>query len=126
MRPPQESDASPGGRCAILQAMRSLACRTTVTLALLICVICPLVETFDNWDHTIRTGNDTEYTLVVLALCVGVAYSFARLVFKSRLLGLVAKSVFGCCVLKSLLSGPSGYTLLLFDATSPPSILLRI
>ena len=30
---------------------------------------------FDQWDHTLQTGDDTEYTFVVLALCVGVAYS---------------------------------------------------
>src|SRR6266436_3113705 len=70
--------------------MRSRASRITVTLALLTCLICPLVEMFDNWDHTIQTGNDTEYSLVVLALCLGVAYSFARLVFKSALLGVLA------------------------------------
>lgn len=30
---------------------------------------------FDQWDHTLQTGDDTEYTFVVLALCAGVAYS---------------------------------------------------
>jgi len=34
-----------------------------------------------------QTGNDTEYGLVVLALCVGVAYSFARFIFRSASLG---------------------------------------
>src|SRR5207302_189474 len=48
--------------------MRSRASQIAVTLVLLTCLICPLVETFDNWDHTIQTGNDTEYALVVLAL----------------------------------------------------------
>jgi hypothetical protein len=74
--------------------MRSRTTRATVTLALLICLICPLVETFDNWDHTMQTGNDTEYALVAVAMCVGVAYSFARFIIKSALLGFVAKSVF--------------------------------
>jgi hypothetical protein len=32
-------------------------------------------EIFDQWDHTAQTGSDTEYTFVVLTLCVGVAYS---------------------------------------------------
>ena len=91
-----------------------------VTVVLLTCLICPLVEMFDNWDHTIQTGNDTEYALVVLALCVGVAYSFARFIFKSGLLGFVAKSVFGSCAQKSSFSAPCSFTLLLFDATSPP------
>ena len=81
---------------------------------------------FDTWDHTIQTGNDTEYTLVVLALCVGVAYSFARFIFKSALLGFIAKSVFASCAQKYFLSAACGFTLLLFDATSPPPLPLRI
>ncbi len=44
---------------------------------LLTCFVCPLVDMFDNWDHAMQTGNDTEYAFVVLALCVGVAYSLA-------------------------------------------------
>jgi hypothetical protein len=106
--------------------MRSRAFRITAAFALLTCLICPLVETFDTWDHTIQTGNDTEYALVVLALCVGVAYSFARFIFKSALLGFVAKSVFAPCVQKSLLSSAFSFTVLLFDATSPPPLPLLI
>ena len=97
-----------------------------VAIVLFTCLMCPLVELFDNWDHTIQTGNDSEYTLVVLALCVGVAYSFARLIFKSALLAFVAKNGFAPCVQKSFFSTPCSFTLLLFDATSPPSLPLRI
>ncbi|MFI5176548.1 MAG: hypothetical protein ACHQKY_16935 [Terriglobia bacterium] len=49
--------------------------RITATIALIICFACPVIEMFDHWDHTLQTGNDTEYTLVVLALCVGLAFS---------------------------------------------------
>ena len=90
------------------------------------CLGCPLVELFDNWDHTIQTGNDTEYALVVLALCVGVAYSLARFIFKSALLGFLAKSVFTSYSQKPFFSTPCNFTPLLFDATSPPSLPLRI
>ena len=106
--------------------MRSRSSRFVVTVALLICFVCPLVETFDNWDHTTQTGNDTEYALVVLALCVGVAYSFVRFVFKSQLLGFIASGVFACSVLKSFFSTPSVFTLLPLDATGPPPLPLRI
>jgi hypothetical protein len=106
--------------------MRSRASRITVTLALLTCLICPILETFDSWDPPIQTGNDTEYTLVLLALCVGVVYSFARFTFKSAPLGFVAKSVFASFAQKSFLSAPCGFTLLLFDATGPPTLPLRI
>jgi hypothetical protein len=116
---------APGTCCAILEAMRSRAFRIAAALALLTCLICPLVEMFDTWDHTIQTGNDTEYTLVILALCVGVAYSFARFIFKSALLGFITKSVFASCAQKSFLSAACSFTLL-FDTTSPPPLPLRI
>jgi len=106
--------------------MRSRISRTTVTVVLLTCLICPLVETFDNWDHSMQTGNDTEYALVVLALCVGVAYSFERFIYKSALLGVVAKSVFASCAQKSSFSAPCNFTSLRFDATSSPPLPLRI
>ena len=105
--------------------MRRASGHIVIVIVLLTCLMCPLVELFDTWDHTIQTGNDAEYALVVLALCVGVAYSFARFFFKSALLGFVAKSVFASYAQKSL-STPCSFTLLLFDATSPPSLPLRI
>jgi hypothetical protein len=109
--------------------MRARASRIIATVILVTCLVCPLVELFDNWDHTVQTGNDNEYALyalVVLALCVGVAYSFASFIFKSALLGFVAKSLFASCAQKSFFSAPSSFTSLLFDATSSPPLPLRI
>jgi hypothetical protein len=106
--------------------MQSRASRIIATLALLTCLICPIVETFDTWDHTIQTGNDTEYSLVILALCVGVAYSFARFILKSTLIGIVGPAVFASCARRSFLSAPNRVTSLLFEATSPPPVLLRV
>src|SRR5260370_40903730 len=106
--------------------MRSRAFRITAALALLTCLICPLVETFDTWDHTVQTGNDTEYGLVVLALCVGVSYSVARYIFKSTLLSFVTKPVSASCAQRVLFSAPCRLTLLLFDPISPPPRPLRI
>ena len=62
--------------------MRSQARPQIVTLVLAICLLCPLVDMFDYWDHAPQTGNDTEYTLVVLGLCVGTLYAFAGVVLK--------------------------------------------
>jgi hypothetical protein len=112
--------------CAILQTMWPRASRISAVAVLLTCLICPILETFDSWDDTVQTGNDTEYTLVILALCVGVAYSFARFTFKSGLLGFVAESAFASGGQKSFLSSPRSFTLLLFDAASPPPLPLRI
>ena len=106
--------------------MRSRFLHAGIVFILVVCLVCPLVELFDHWDDTLQTGNDTEYTLVILALCVGVAYSFARFIFKSALLGFVAKSVFASCAQKFFFSVPCSLTFLLFDATSPPPLPLRI
>ena len=105
--------------------MRPRASRIAVTLVLFTCLSCPLLEASDTWDHTVQTGNDTEYALVVLALCVGVAYSFARFIFKSALLGFDAKSLFTSYAPTSFYSTACTFTALLFDATSPP-LPLRI
>jgi hypothetical protein len=42
----------------------------------------PVLELFDRWDDTARTGNDTETAIVVVVLCVGVAFIGARMVMK--------------------------------------------
>jgi hypothetical protein len=106
--------------------MSSRAFRVIATVLFVTCLVCPLVELFDYWDHTIQTGNDTEYALVVLVLCVGVVYSFALFIFKSALLGFVAKSEFASCAQKSFFSLSCRFPLLFLDATSPPSLPLRI
>jgi hypothetical protein len=79
---------------------------------------------FDHWDHTLQTGNDTEYALVVLALCVGAAYWFARFVLKPAAVRFVAKLFRSngetICAIRR------GCSSLLFDATSPPPLPLRV
>jgi len=54
--------------------------RFAIAMIVAICIGSPIVETFDQWDHTLQDGNDTEANLVIVALCVGVALSFARFV----------------------------------------------
>jgi hypothetical protein len=49
-------------------------------ISLAICVVCPLVDLFDQWDHVLQTGHDSEYPLVILALCVGAAFVLGRLI----------------------------------------------
>ena len=60
--------------------MRTRVSFITGAIALAICVVCPLVDLFDRWDHALQTGNDTEYPLVILALCVGAAFVLGRLI----------------------------------------------
>ena len=100
--------------------------RAVVTLVLAISLVCPLVEMFDHWDHTIQTGNDTEFALIVLALCVGVAYSFARFLVTRPLARCIARIVSTSSVQMSFLSAPRSFTSLLLNTISPPALALRI
>jgi hypothetical protein len=51
--------------------------RFATGVILAICIGAPILEMFDQWDHTLQDGNDTEINLVVVALCVGVGFSVA-------------------------------------------------
>ncbi len=104
--------------------MQSRASQITVALVLFTSLVCPLVEMFDQWDHTIQTGNDTEYSLVVLALCIGVVYSLTRCIFKSPLIRSAGGFVSDLCARKTLPSC-NPFAVVPFS-TSPPALALRI
>lgn len=106
--------------------MRVQASRAIVALVLIICFVCPLVELFDHWDHTLQTGNDTEYALVVLALCIGVAYSFARFIFKLPLFRSAEEVVSNLCARKFLPFAPVASCFISPIPLSPPALALRI
>src|SRR5260370_20522987 len=83
--------------------MQSRTSRIIAVVILVTCIVCPLVDLFDNWDHAIQTGNETEYALVVLALCVGLPYSFARFVLTFHLFKLAEDLVSQVCASKLFL-----------------------
>jgi hypothetical protein len=58
------------------RAMLSLR-RFATGVILALCIGAPILEMFDQWDRTLEDGNDTEINLVVVALCVGVAFTVA-------------------------------------------------
>jgi hypothetical protein len=45
---------------------------------LLTCLVCPMIQAVDSWDHEIQTGHDTESALVVVVLSMGAAFVLAR------------------------------------------------
>jgi hypothetical protein len=47
--------------------------KLATTLILTAVLACPVLEMFDRWDDTARTGNDTETAIVVIVLCAGAA-----------------------------------------------------
>jgi hypothetical protein len=54
--------------------------RVIVVIIVAICLGVPVVEAFDRWDNTLQDGYDTEATVVIVALCVGLALTVAAAV----------------------------------------------
>lgn len=47
-------------------------------LLLLVCLCGQIAETFDFWDHTLQTGSDIEYGLVIVALVAGAGFGLVH------------------------------------------------
>lgn len=45
---------------------------------LMVCLCGHVTETFDFWDHTLQTGSDIEYSLVILALVAGAGFGIVH------------------------------------------------
>lgn len=105
--------------------MLSRRARLTAMSLLLICLLCPLIESLDVWHATLDGGNDTEFALVVAALSVGVGYIAARLIFKSEFVTALSSSVLAHSR-EQFCAGVLGVDPLQFAATSPPLLPLRI
>jgi len=72
--------------------------RRSTLFALVLLVVAVLLgtqvsELFDTWDNTLQTGNDIEFSLTVVALCIGACVLFSKLLlgrFRNLFLGLHA------------------------------------
>ena len=70
--------------------------RRSTLFALVLLVVVVLLgtqvsELFDTWDNTLQTGNDIEFSLTVVALCLGACVLFSKLLlrrFHNLILGL--------------------------------------
>ena len=105
--------------------MRTRGALIAGKIALAICVLGPLVDMFDEWDHALETGSDSEYPLVILALCVGLVLALGQLI-PALSMDLQASSiryVLQSVVASSPFSIPS--TAFPFASASPP-LSLRI
>src|SRR5215472_12122530 len=58
---------------------------TLLTIVLLVAVVLlgtQISELFDTWDNTLQTGNDIEFNLTIVALCIGACVLFAKLILR--------------------------------------------
>lgn len=89
------------------------------------CFICPVMQTLDRWDHELKTGQDTETTFVILALCVGATIAVARaLIGASKVLRV--RSLKATDPLHISFEAFNKTGLVPFLAESPPLAVLRV
>src|SRR6267154_2299982 len=81
---------------------------------------------FDYWDHAAQTGNDTEYTFVILGLCVGALYTFARAVFKISGSSRTRRAAAADGVLRIFFQGSLNLIVKSLFPASPPLTALRV
>jgi len=58
--------------------MQAKMSKVFVIAILLTCIICAMAETLDRWDNSFQTGDETESSVLLLALCLGSALLLAR------------------------------------------------
>jgi hypothetical protein len=97
-----------------------------IAIVLLTCVVCPMLELFDHWDHAVQTGNDAEYNFLLLGLCVGAAYVFARFIFGFPLLKFATLLLSDLRASGSLSSGRRPSLFFIPIPLSPSILALRI
>jgi hypothetical protein len=84
----------------------------------------PIAELFDHWDQTLQTGSDTEANVMVVALCIGVAFAIGAIIVVDRIRALASAPVRRVVV---SLAAPRGRAFLLRPAPSsdPARLVLR-
>ena len=94
------------------------------TIILLVCLVCPILEVLDSWDPPIQTGNDSEYSLVIAALCAGAACLFVRSIFAFLQERFVGRGTLSFGFLALFFS--TRWFDFCFSDVSPPALPLRI
>ena len=93
-----------------------------IAAILAISISAPIAEPFDSWDQTLQTGSDTEANVVVVALCVGVAFAIGTIVVVNRLRALASVST-RRVVLSRAAPRQIAFFLTPAPTVSPPAIL---
>jgi hypothetical protein len=70
-------------------------------ILLAVCIGAPLAEMFDRWDRTAQDGNDTESSLVVVAVCIGVG-----MVAAAAMLRRIRPVTTACFIVRPLCTSP--------------------
>lgn len=98
-----------------------VARRLFVAAIIAISLGAPIVELFDRWDQTLQSGTDTEANVVVVALCIGVAFAVGTIVVANRIRALSSTSAGRLIALRVV--HPLGSALIPVPTASPPATL---
>ena len=109
-------------RCRVLHCRCVRFRRFAVAAILAITVAGPIVEIFDDWDHTLQDGNDTEANVVIAALCIGVALAIGTIVIVARIRFLSSRS-FILTLVRQAVSTPTSGFVSPIPTGSPPTLL---
>ena len=102
--------------------LRKVQRRLAIAAIIAITLGAPIAELFDRWDQTLQTGSDTEASVAVVALCIGVAFALGTIVVVNRLRALASVSARRVVLPRAV---PRELASLLTPAptVSPPAIL---
>ena len=106
--------------------MRRALTSVMIWMVLATCLVCPVMQMLDHWDHELQTGQDTESAFMVLALCIGATFALTQVIlYISK--GLPSRAI---KTARSLFRNPlevlSGIGATVFLSASPPPSILRI
>jgi len=83
----------------------------------------PIVEMFDRWDQTLQDGNDTETDVVVVALCIGVAFAIGTIIIGGRIRALSLRCAGPVVAKRFALRHVASILLVPVPTSSPPAVL---
>ncbi len=110
-----------GSQLFKMMSMRAFLLRSAVVIMLAAMLGGHVTELFDHWDQTLRTGQDGDYAIVLIAACAGAAFVTAASVrFLRRLLRIFAESA-PCIFLFAAVKTPAPEAFA-FDLSPPPDI----
>ena len=98
----------------------------TTSAVLVTCLVCPVMQMFDRWDHEFQTGQDTESALAVVALCLGVTFSLVQVILTIYRGSPSVRNNTACRPLSSSLQILIGTATAALISASPPPTILRI
>ena len=96
--------------------------RLVIAAIIAITLGAPIAELFDSWDQALEAGNDTEANVVVVALCIGIAFAIGTIVVVNRIRALASASV-RRVVLSRTIQREIASLLAPSPTVSPPAIL---